>query len=86
MLLSGGMMEKKVFKVSNPPAEAPIPMIGKLMPCFGFFTCLFGLSALFFSCGLLLFLFFYSRLQFFEGMIICLCYFCFSCFFVFYRF
>ena len=37
MLLSGGMMEKKAFKVSNPPAEAPMPTIGKRMLFFWFF-------------------------------------------------
>jgi len=36
MLLSGGMMEKKALRVSNPPAEAPIPTIGQLMTSFGF--------------------------------------------------
>ena len=33
-------MEKKTLRVSNPPAEAPIPTIGQLMTSFGFFSCL----------------------------------------------
>jgi len=59
MLLSGGMMEKKAFNVSSPPAEAPIPTMGKRMPSFEFFSCLtffkdffFGGGAFFFFVGM----------------------------------
>ena len=39
ILLSAGMMKKKKLRVSNPPAEAPMPTIGNGIPFLGFSSC-----------------------------------------------